>query len=40
MYDYFLFPKFVDDPYHDVGSYTWKANFRDTLLLGVYCDRI
>ena len=39
-YDYFFFPQYSKDPYQDIGSYVWRANFRDTLLLGVYCDRI
>ncbi|MFQ3577073.1 MAG: hypothetical protein SNJ77_11625 [Cytophagales bacterium] len=39
-YDYFFFPQYSKDPYRDIGSFVWRANFRDTLLLGVYCDRI
>ena len=39
-YDYFFFPQYTKDPYRDIGSFVWRANFRDTLLLGVYCDRI
>jgi hypothetical protein len=39
-YDYFFFPRYSKDPYKDIGSFVWRANFRDTLLLGVYCDRI
>jgi hypothetical protein len=39
-YDCFFFPQYATDPYHDIGSFVWRANFRDTLLLGVYCDRI
>jgi hypothetical protein len=39
-YDYFFFPQNTKDPYRDIGSFVWRANFRDTLLLGVYCDRI
>lgn len=39
-YDYFFFPQYSKDPYKDIGSFVWRANFRDALLLGVYCDRI
>jgi hypothetical protein len=39
-FDYFFFPQYSKDPYRDIGSFVWRANFRDTLLLGVYCDRI
>lgn len=39
-YDYFFFPQYSKDPYRDIGSFVWRANFRDNLLLGVYCDRI
>jgi hypothetical protein len=39
-YDYFFFPQYTKEPYRDIGSFVWRANFRDTLLLGVYCDRI
>lgn len=39
-FDYFFFPQYLKDPYRDIGSFVWRANFRDTLLLGVYCDRI
>lgn len=40
IYDYFFFPQYTKDPYRDIGSFVWRANFRDTLLLGVYCDRM
>jgi hypothetical protein len=39
-YDYFFFPSYSKDPYRDIGSFVWRANFRDTLLLGVFCDRL
>lgn len=39
-YDYFFFPQYTKDPYRDIGSFVWRANFRDMILLGVYCDRI
>jgi len=39
-YDYFFFPQYTKEPYRDIGSFVWRANFRDTLLLGVFCDRI
>jgi hypothetical protein len=40
MYDCFFFPQYTKDPQRDIGSFVWRANFRDTLLLGVYCERI
>lgn len=39
-YDFFFFPQYTKEPYRDIGSFVWSANFRDMLLLGVYCDRI
>lgn len=39
-FHFFFFPKYLKDPYKDIGAFTWRAIFRDTLLLGVYCDRI
>ena len=39
-YDYFFFPQYSKEPYKDIGSFVWRANFRDTLLLGVFCDRL
>ena len=39
-YDLFFFPQYAKDIHRDVGSFVWRANFRDTLLLGVYCDRL
>lgn len=39
-FDYFFFPQYSKDPYRDIGSFVWRAHFRDTLLLGVFCDRI
>jgi hypothetical protein len=39
-YDYFFFPHYTKDPYRDIGAFVWRANFREALLLGVYCDRI
>jgi hypothetical protein len=39
-YDYFFFPIDSKNPSNDIGSFVWRANFRDKLLLGVYCDRI
>lgn len=39
-YDLFFFPQYTKNIYEDIGSYVWRANFRDALLLGVYCDRI
>ncbi|CAM3139365.1 hypothetical protein [Flavobacterium frigoris] len=39
-YDYFFFPQYSKDPYRDIGSFVWRSNFRDALLLGVSCDRI
>lgn len=38
-YDLFFYPQNIENPYQDIGSYVWKANFRENLLLGVYCDR-
>lgn len=40
LFDYFFFPQYTKDPSKDIGSFVWRANFRDTLLLGVYCERI
>jgi len=40
VYDLFFFPFYKKGPLRDIGSFVWRANFRDTLLLGVYCDRI
>ena len=39
-YDCFFFTQYTKEPYRDIGSFVWRANFRDTLLLGVYCDRM
>lgn len=39
-YDYFFFPQYTKDIYRDIGSFVWRVNFRDNLLLGVYCDRL
>jgi hypothetical protein len=39
-YDYFFFPQYELDRYRDIGSFIWRATFRDTLLLGVSCDRM
>lgn len=39
-FDLFFFPYFTDDVHRDIGSFVWRANFRNGLLLGVYCDRI
>jgi hypothetical protein len=39
-YDFFFFPQFKKNINEDISTYVWRANFRDTLLLGVYCDRI
>lgn len=40
IYDYFFFPVYTKEPYRDIGSFVWRANFRDSLLLGVYCNRL
>jgi hypothetical protein len=37
-YDMFFFPYNKVDKYKDIGALTWRAFFRDALLLGVYCD--
>jgi len=39
-YDFFFFPYNSKNEYQDIGSFVWRANFRNLLLLGVYCDRI
>ena len=39
-FDYFFFPVYTKDIYRDIGSFVWRANFRDNILLGVYCDGI
>lgn len=38
-YDLLFFPQYSKDPLRDIGSFVWRASFRDTLLLGVSCDR-
>lgn len=40
VFDLFFFPIYRKDEYQDIGVFTWRANFRDLLLLGVFCDRI
>ena len=37
-YDFQFFPFYKNDKYKDIGSFLWKAFFRDRVLLGVYSD--
>ena len=37
-YDFFFCPRYVKDPYRDIGTCPWRAIFRDQLLLGVCRD--
>ena len=37
-FDFQFFPRYNKDPNKDIGSFLWKALFRDQLLLGVYSD--
>ncbi len=39
-YDYFFFPCYINDKSKDIGSFVWRASFRDKLLLGVFCERL
>lgn len=37
-YDFQFFPFYKNDPHKDIGTFLWKAFFRDRILLGVYSD--
>lgn len=39
-YDYFFFPYCINDESRDVGTFVWRASFRDKLLFGVFCDQL
>ncbi|HRG53183.1 MAG TPA: hypothetical protein PLL00_10135 [Bacteroidia bacterium] len=37
-YDFQFFPYYIKDTDKDIGTFLWKAMFRNGLLLGVYSD--